>query len=66
MGVCTVVVTKEEAVNKERARVLVGVLWLILGVWALTYQKWVGVAMFVVGLAYLAYTVVQRRANPTR
>lgn len=50
-------VNKEQTMNKNKWQVIVGVLWLILGLWALTYQIWLGVGMCVLGIAYLAYAV---------
>ena len=48
--------------NKYNRQVILGVLWLIVGLWALVgVEVWVGIAMCLLGLAYLAYATIQHR-----
>ena len=48
--------------NKYSRQVILGVLWLIVGLWTLVgVEVWVGIAMCLLGLAYLAYATIQHR-----
>jgi hypothetical protein len=59
-------VTVETRGNKSKISYIIGVLGVILGLWWLRTDTWVGIGWIVLGVALLTYLIVTGRRRGQR